>query len=303
MVEVCLLAGGVGAAKLLKGLAKIADVTVIGNVGDDVEMFGLHISPDLDILMYTLAGIVDPVKGWGIKGDTFNCLSMLARYGEETWFRLGDMDLATHILRTKMLREGMKLSGVQEELCRRLGVNTRIIPVTDDYLRTFVDTEIGLLPFQEYFVKMKFDVKVKDVLYKGAEKARPAKGVLESLMEAKGIIVAPSNPLLSIGPILAVKGIREALRAQRVVAISPIVGGRALKGPADRIMRDLGIRADPVGVAQLYSDFLDVLILDQADEGFVKEVEGMGIKAVTTDTVMDSLEKSVKLAEVAVREL
>ncbi len=303
MEEVCLLAGGVGAAKLLRGLVRVAEVTAIGNVGDDVEMFGLHISPDLDILMYTLAGIVDPVKGWGIKGDTFNCLSMLAKYGEETWFRLGDMDLATHILRTRMLREGKKLSEVQEELCRRLGVSTRIIPATDDYLRTFVDTEVGLLPFQEYFVKMKFDVKVKAVLYRGAENARPAKGVMESLKRANGVIIAPSNPLLSIGPILAVKGIREALRGQRVVAISPIVGGRALKGPADRIMRDLGIRVDPVGVAQLYGDFLDVLILDRVDEKFVEEVEGLGIKAVVADTIMDSLERSIKLAEVAVREL
>lgn len=300
-VRIAALAGGVGAARFLRGLVHVAppeNVTVIGNVGDDVEIYGLHVSPDLDIVMYTLAGIVDEERGWGVRDDTFNCLSMMSEYGLETWFKLGDRDLATHILRTSMLRRGLKLSQITRELCRRLGVGVSLIPVTDDPLRTMILSDRGVLPFQEYFVKLRWEVKVLGVRFEGSERARPAEGVLEAIEEADVVVVCPSNPIVSIGPILAVKGVREALRRTSAgrVAISPIIGGKTVKGPADRMMRDLGLEPSALGVAKLYEDFLDLFVVDNEDRRLRKDIEALGLEVLVTDTLMRGLEDSIRLA-------
>lgn len=295
------LAGGVGAAKFLRGLVEVVEperITAIVNTGDDIEMHGLHISPDLDIVMYTLAGIVDEEKGWGVRGDTFRCLEMLGRYGCETWFKLGDMDLATHILRTAWMRQGVRLSEVTRRLCERLGVRVRILPMTDDPVETRVVTDVGDLHFQEYLVKRGARDRVLRVYFKGIEEAGPAPGVLEAIASADAIVVCPSNPIVSIGPILSVKGIRQALKEAKgkVAAISPIVGGRPIKGPADKLMRGLGIEVSAVGVSKLYRDFLDYMVIDSVDEGLKRSIEAMGIRVAVTDTIMRSLEDKVRLA-------
>ncbi|MEM2562332.1 MAG: 2-phospho-L-lactate transferase, partial [Candidatus Bathyarchaeia archaeon] len=239
------LAGGVGAARLLRGLVKLVkpeDVVVIGNIGDDLELFGLHISPDLDIVAYTLAGIVDEERGWGIAGDTFHCLEMLKKLGFEAWFRLGDRDLAIHIARTMMLREGCTLSEATRRICEMLGIKVRIIPVSDNPIRTRVKANGRFLDFQDYFVKRGAVDAVEGVMFEGADEAKPAPGVIEAIKGAKRIIICPSNPILSIAPILSVSGVREALRgsASPIVGVSPIIGGRAVKGPLVKVMECLG---------------------------------------------------------------
>ncbi|PJF35287.1 MAG: 2-phospho-L-lactate transferase [Candidatus Thermofonsia Clade 1 bacterium] len=265
------LAGGVGGAKLVAGLAACLPsgaLTVIGNTGDDFRHYGLHVSPDLDTVMYTLAGIAHPINGWGIADDTRYVLDMLAHYGEAIWFSLGDRDLATNILRTHWLAQGWPLSRVTARLCQQLGIATRLLPMTDDPLATVVYTlEHGRLAFQEYFVRHRWQPTVQRLVYEGAETAQPAEGVLEALHEAEAIIICPSNPLLSIEPILQVRAIREALRARRApcLAVSPIINGAALKGPTVKIMHELGLRADVVGVAEYYGDLIDALIIDEAD--------------------------------------
>lgn len=305
MERVTALAGGVGAAKLLKGLMSVVppeDLTVIVNTGDDVELHGLHVSPDLDIVMYTLAGLVDEVKGWGIAHDTFNCLEMLGRLGCETWFRLGDKDLAIHILRTQLLKSGLRLSQATAELCKRLGVKVRLIPMTDDPVRTMVQTRQGLLPFQEYFVKREARDEVLSVTFKGIEKAKPAPGVLEAISKADRIVVCPSNPIVSIGPILSLPGVRGALKAASayIVGVSPIVGGKTIKGPADKMMTSLGLEASAYGVAKLYADFLNHLIVDEEDRALKKRIEELGVSVTVANTVMRSLQDSVKLAQTVI---
>jgi len=300
-LKVAALAGGVGAAKFLRGLIEIVpqeNVSVIGNVGDDLTLYGLHISPDLDIVMYTLTGLVCREKGWGIEGDSFNCLNMLSRYGFDPWFKLGDMDLATHIYRTYLLKSGLTLSQATLELCKRLGLKVKLIPATDSYLRTIIISNEGRLAFQEYFVKRRCEPKVLDVVFEGADRAEPAPGVLESLEEADVIVLCPSNPILSIGPILAVKAIRRLLRSfqKPIVAVSPIVAGRALKGPADKIMLELGLKPSALTVAELYRDFLKVFVVDVRDGDLKPEVEGLGIRVVLTDTIMSDLSKQTALA-------
>jgi len=303
MGRVVALAGGVGAAKLLRGMVRVVDpedLTIIGNVGDDVELYGLHISPDLDIIIYTLAGIVDEAKGWGIADDTFNCLEMLGRLGFETWFRLGDRDLAVHIARTKMLRDGMKLSQVTAKLCEKLGVRARLIPASDDPVRTKIQSGDLLLDFQEYFVKRGTADKVTGVLFEGAEKATPAPGVIEALREAERVIICPSNPLLSISPILSIPKIRETLMGLKapVVGVSPIVGGKALKGPADRIMAGMGYEVSAYGVASFYGKLLKRFVIDELDREHKERIESMGIKVTVANTLMRSLEDSISLARV-----
>jgi LPPG:FO 2-phospho-L-lactate transferase len=263
-------------------------ITVIGNTGDDLELHGLHISPDLDTVAYTLAGLADPERGWGHHGETFECLRWLGRYGGETWFQLGDRDLATHIHRTGLLRRGVPLSEATRQICHALGVRPRLLPATDSRLRTRVDTPEGRLDFQVYFVQRRTEPEVTGVVFDGAETSHPAPGVLEAIAAAAAVIVCPSNPLISIGPILAVPGIREALRATAapIAAVSPIVGGKALKGPADRMMRGMGLEPSAVAVGRLYRDFLDVLVMDEADRACVPAVEALGLRAVVTDTVM-----------------
>jgi len=299
-------AGGVGAARFLDGLSRVYPpdrITVIVNTGDDLEYLGAYISPDIDIVTYTLAGIVDEEKGWGIKGDTYRCMEQLERYSAETWFRVGDRDFATHLLRTAFLQQGFNLSEVTEKIRSALGVKVRILPMSNDRVATKIKTSAGLLEFQEYFVKRKFSDKVEDVTYEGANHAVPPDAVLSSLKTSEAIILCPSNPILSIGPILAIPGIREALGRARgkIVGISPIVGGKALKGPLDRIMADLGLEVSPYSVAKLYQGVLDGFVIDEADKHLGPRIERLGMKVVATRTVMNEPEVKTRLAEETVK--
>jgi len=300
------LAGGVGAARFLDGLSRVYPpdrITVIVNTGDDLEYLGAYISPDIDILTYTLAGIVDEEKGWGIQGDTYRCMEQLERYSAETWFRVGDRDFATHLLRTAFLQQGFNLSEVTEKIRSALGVKVRILPMSNDRVATKIKTSAGLLEFQEYFVKRKFSDKVEDVTYEGANHAVPPEAVLSSLKTSEAIILCPSNPILSIGPILAIPGIREALGRARgkIVGISPIVGGKALKGPLDRLMADLGLEVSPYGVAKLYQGVLDGFVIDEVDKHLSPRIQRLGMKVVATRTVMNEPEAKTRLAEETVK--
>lgn len=296
------LAGGVGAARFLTGLVKLVnekDLSIIVNTGDDIEMFGLHISPDIDIVTYTLAGIVDEEKGWGIKGDTFHCLETLKRLNCEVWFNLGDRDLATHILRTNLLKNGLKLSEVTAQISRVLGLNVVILPMTDNKFETRIITEMGSIHFQEYLVKREAKDEVLGVEFLGADNANPAPGVIDSIREAELVVICPSNPIVSIGTILAVKGVRDALRhtdAKRV-AVSPIIAGAPVKGPADKLLRGLGFEASAYSVAKLYSDFLDTFILDAADSAEKDKIEKLGNEVKVTNTLMRNLETKIALAK------
>jgi len=295
------LAGGVGAARFLTGLAKLVngkDLSIVVNTGDDIELFGLHVSPDVDIVTYTLAGIVDEKKGWGIKGDTFHCLEALRKFSRETWFNLGDRDLATHIFRTALLKNGFKLSEVTAQVSRTLGLDVAILPMTDDKFETRITTEIGSVHFQEYLVKREAKDKVLGVKFLGAESANPAAGVVESINEAQLVVICPSNPVVSIGTILAVKGVRDAIKCTdaKKVAISPIIAGAPAKGPADKLMRGLGLEVSAYSVAKLYSDFLDTFILDVADSAEKDKIEKLGIEVKVTNTLMKSLEDKIDLA-------
>ncbi len=295
------LAGGVGAARFLSGLIKLVpqeNLTIIVNTGDDIELYGLHISPDIDIIAYTLAGIVDEEKGWGIRGDTFHSLEMLRKYGYETWFTLGDRDLATHLHRTILLKRGLKLSEATSEICKALGLGVRILPMTDDKFETWITTDAGSMHFQEYLVKRGARDKVLNVQFLGSEEAKPAPGVVEAILNSEIVIICPSNPIVSIGTILSVKGVREALKKSeaRKIAISPIIAGAPVKGPADKLMRGLRLEVSAYAVAHLYRDFLDAFVLDIADEKERKRIEGLGIKVIVTNTIMKSSEDKVRLA-------
>jgi len=301
-LKVAALAGGVGAARFLTGLArhvKEEDLSVIVNTGDDIELFGLHISPDIDIVTYTLAGLVDEEKGWGIKGDTFRCLNMLKTYGQEAWFNLGDRDLATHIYRTNQLRQGKKLTQITAEVSQSLGVKTRILPMSDDPFETRVNTPSGSMHFEEYFVRRQCREKVLGIEFVGAATAKPSLGVLDAICSSELIIVCPSNPVVSIGTILSVSGIRDAIKrtSARVVAVSPIVAGAAIKGPADKMLRALKYEVSAFGVAKFYSDFLDAIVIDNKDFLEKGRIEELGIKVSITNTVMKTLSDKVSLAE------
>jgi LPPG:FO 2-phospho-L-lactate transferase len=296
------LAGGVGAARFLQGLIRLVpeeELTIIVNTGDDIEFYGLHISPDIDIVMYTLSGIVDEEKGWGIKGDTFHCLETLQKYGYETWFKLGDRDLATHIHRTYLIKKGYKLSEVTEMLRQTLGLKVRIFPMTDDKFVTIIVTDKGKMHFQEYLVKRGAQDKVVNVEFEGADTANPPHGVLESILNSEAVIICPSNPIVSIGTILSIKGIREGLKTTKakVIAISPIVGGAPIKGPADKLMSGLGLEVSAHGVATLYRDFLDTFVIDDVDGSQRTKIEDMGIKVAVTNTIMKTLQDKVELAK------
>jgi LPPG:FO 2-phospho-L-lactate transferase len=304
-MSIAVLAGGVGAARFLQGLLAVhrpSDITIISNVGDDCEWFGLHVSPDIDIVLYHLAGLADEERGFGLKGDTYNVLERIAVYGYDTWFTLGDRDLATCITRTDLLRRGRTLAEATTEIASALLMPARITPVTNHRLRTKIRTDEALLDFQEYFVKQRTEGHAREVLFDGVAKARPAPGVIEAIIEAETVLLTPSNPLVSIGPILSIPGVREALRETkaRVATVSPIVGGRALKGPADRMLRDQGIRADAVGIAGLYKDFLDVLVIDDKDAESQGEIEALGLEVVVTDTIMASMDKKTALARTVI---
>lgn len=298
---IVVLAGGVGAARFLQGLVQVVPqnrLTVIVNTGDDRDFYGLHVSPDIDIVTYTLAGLVDETHGWGIRNDTNNAMQQLTAYGNDDWFLLGDRDLATHIHRTNLLKQGKTLSEVTENLRLHFGLAIRILPMTDQPVATHIQTPAGLLHFQEYMVKRHCADEVQDVLFVGASQARPAPGVLDAIKDAEAILIAPSNPIVSIGSILAVPGIHDALHeaSGMVVAISPIVGGAPIKGPADKLMSSLGIEVSPVGVARCYRDFLDVMVIDEQDAHLVSQIEDLGIPAVATNTIMHDLDAKATLA-------
>jgi LPPG:FO 2-phospho-L-lactate transferase len=296
------LSGGVGAARFLTGLLRIVredELSVVVNTGDDIELFGLHISPDLDIITYTIAGIVDEIKGWGIRGDTFRCLEMLKKFGEDTWFSLGDRDLATHLYRTGLLKQGSTLSQVTNEICDVLGLKSKILPMSNDLFETRIVTPNGSMHFEEYFVKRHFRDVVLSVEFVGASSAKPSPGVKDALLDAKVVVVCPSNPIVSIGTILSVAGVRDALKQTeaRVVAVSPIVGGAPLKGPADKMMRALGLEVSAYGVAKLYSDFLDTMVIDIRDVAQKGKIEKLGLGVIVTNTIMKTLEDKVSLAK------
>lgn len=297
------LAGGVGASKFLNGLTQAMapeDVSVIVNTGDDIEMFGLYIAPDLDIVTYTLAGVVNPDFGWGINSDTFYCLDLLLRYTEqERWFNLGDRDLATHIFRTQLMRNGKALSEVAEQVRQTLGVKSRILPMTDTHTPTTILTDQGEMHFQEYLIKNRAQPVVKGIRFENIESAKPAPGVAEAILEAEAVVLCPSNPLISIGPILAVPGMRDLLRQTqaKVAVISPVVAGESLKGPTDRMLQHLGLEVSALQIAKLYQDFADLFILDEQDKGLKPEIEALGVKVVVTDTIMRDKEIKRQLAE------
>ncbi|MCL1970028.1 MAG: 2-phospho-L-lactate transferase [Candidatus Bathyarchaeota archaeon] len=298
------LAGGVGAARFLTGLIEFVDqedLVVVVNTGDDVEFFGLHVSPDVDIVTYTLAGLVNDETGWGVRGDTFECLGMLKRFGEVDWFNLGDRDFATSILRTKLLRAGFSLSQISAKVSHDLGLRVKILPMTDDRFSTFVQTPFGVVSFEEYLVKWAAQDVVLGVNFVGMDAARPAVGVVESILASERVILCPSNPIVSIGSILSVAGIRESLRRSgaRKVAVSPIVAGAPVKGPADKLLRGLGVEVSAFGVAQLYADFLDVYIIDSMDAAEKGRIEQLGVKVVVVDTLMKNLAVKTALAKAA----
>jgi len=296
------LAGGVGAARFLSGLVQVVDpstVTAIVNVGDDTVLHGLHISPDIDTVTYTLAGAINPDAGWGLRDETWKAMDMVAHYGGPSWFRLGDRDLGTHLYRTGRLSEGASLTTVTAEIAQAWGLTMRLLPATNDRLRTMVTVaDEGEIGFQDYFVGRQHSVPVTGLRFDGANNAQPAPGVLDAIERADVVVIAPSNPLVSISPVLAVRGIRAAVLAARarVVAISPIVAGVALKGPADRMLRELGHEASVVGVARLYAALASVLVIDEADATSAPEVEATGMRCIVVPTIMSSPEAAAALA-------
>ncbi len=298
------LAGGVGAARLLRGMVEVlppGEITAIVNVGDDTDLHGLHISPDLDTVLYTLADAINPETGWGLAGETWRVMESLGKLGGVTWFNLGDQDLATHCYRTQRLSEGAQLGVVTGELAERFGVDVRLVPVTDDPLRTrLLLTEGGEVGFQEYFVKLRHAVAVREVRFAGAGSARPGPGVLEAIADAETVVVCPSNPVVSIDPILAVPGILEALarRRDRTVAVSPIVNGAALKGPADRLLVEMGFESSVVGVARWYAPWVSTLVVDESDAALASAVEAEGVRCIVAPTIMSDVGRSAELASV-----
>lgn len=299
-MNIVALAGGVGGAKLASGLQRVVgeSLTVIVNTGDDFELHGLYIAPDLDTVMYTLAGIANPETGWGIQGDTYNNLDMISRYGAEDWFRLGDRDLATHVLRTQLLRGGYGLTEATRQLAHALGVRARILPMSNEKVATIVNTNAGELVFQEYFVHRRWQPIVKSIRYAGIEKAKATPEALEALRRAELIVVCPSNPFVSIDPILAVHGMREALRGARVpkMAVSPLVSGQGLKGPAVKMFQELGMQPTAYQAASRYRGIIDRFVLDRRDEEQAAVIKDLGMRVWVTDTVMQTVIEREQLA-------
>lgn len=295
------LAGGVGGAKLAQGLYQCVapdQLAVVVNTADDCELYGLHIAPDADTVLYTLAGLANEQTGWGLAGDTFATLEMLARYGQDTWFTLGDRDMATHILRTQLLGAGQTPTQVAGHLARALGVRAALLPMADEPVATVVATAAGDLAFQEYFVRRQQHDPVRGVRFMGIERARVTESIRAAVRAADIVVFCPSNPVVSIGPILAVPGMRALLRAAPVpkVAISPIVAGRALRGPADRMLAALGYAVSPVGVATLYADVIQGFVIDHADAAMRAEIEALGMRVLVTNTVMRTVDDRRPLA-------
>ncbi len=300
-MKITALAGGTGAAKLLRGLGRVLDprdLTVIVNTGDDTEIWGLHVSPDLDTVCYTLGGVIDEHKGWGLTDETFHALDQIARYGEPVWFNLGDRDLATHLHRSRLLREGRSLTQITRAIAQALGVAATVLPMSDQPVRTRILGPDGWLAFQEYFVREKAQVEVRAVNYAGAPAARPAPGVLDAIRTADAVLLCPSNPITSIGPILAVPGLVEALQSTEaiVAAVSPIVGGDAVSGPAGRLMAAAGLPVSATGVARAYGGWLDLLVFDEQDRTLAPEIRTAGAAPVVAPTMMSSRDAEVTLA-------
>jgi LPPG:FO 2-phospho-L-lactate transferase len=300
-LKVLALAGGVGGAKLAAGLEAVlppGDVAVVVNTADDFDLWGLRVCPDLDTVMYTLAGIANPETGWGVEDESFAALDMLARYGEDTWFKVGDRDLATHVLRTARLRAGEPLTRITADLSGTLGVRSAIFPMCDEPVATILDTPDGPLEFQEYFVRRGQRDEVLGIELCGIEVARPTDAALGALAAADLVVLCPSNPVVSIGPILAVPGMRGALKASRAprVAVSPIVGGRALKGPADRMLASLGHEVSAAGVARMYQGLVEGMVIDRVDEEERSEVEALGMRVLATDAIMRDAPDRARLA-------
>jgi LPPG:FO 2-phospho-L-lactate transferase len=296
------LAGGVGGAKLAYGLAQIVSpekLTIIVNTGDDFEHLGLHVSPDLDTVMYTLAGIANPGTGWGVKDESWNMMSALARYGGPIWFQLGDRDLATHLLRSNWLREGYPYNWVTKELNRRLGVRCTVLPMSEQPVRTIIQTAERELPFQEYFVQKQCEPVVKSIRFEGVDEAQPSREVTNAIRNADAIIYCPSNPLVSIGPILAVPNLRRIIAAAQVpkIGVSPIVQGEALKGPAAKMMTELGLEVSAVGVANYLKDVLTGFVIDHLDEAHQDAITDLGLRTLVTATIMRNNEARVQLAK------
>ena len=300
-MKVTLLAGGTGGTKLAHGFALVGDrveLTVIANVGDDVELHGLHISPDIDALLYTLGGLIDAERGWGVRGDTFTAHAMLARYGAPAWFTLGDADLATHVERTRRLRDGERLTDAVAAMATALAISARILPATDDRYRTRLETDEGPLDFQDYFVRRRQEPTVQGVILDGVETARPTDDVLDAIAAAELIVIGPSNPIVSIGPILELAGVREALVAAGApkLAVSPIISGRALKGPADRMLTSLGHESSALGVARLYVGLVDRFVVDTADAELAPAIEQLGMAVDVLPTIMGTDDDRATLA-------
>jgi LPPG:FO 2-phospho-L-lactate transferase len=306
-VTVAVVAGGVGAARLLGGLVQVVDpasITAVVNTGDDVELHGLHISPDLDTITYTLAGAVNPDTGWGLVGETWQAMDALGRYGGVTWFNLGDRDLGTHLFRTQRLREGATLSEVTAEIVAGWDLGLRLLPMTDDPVRTMITVvDEGEIGFQDYFVRRHHDVAATDIRFAGASTATPSPAALAALADAERVVIAPSNPLVSIAPVLSVPGLRDAVEARREdnVAVSPIIAGTTVKGPADRLLTELGHDASVVGVARLYAPLAARLVIDEADADLADAVTAEGIEAVVAPTMMDGPPEAAALARVVLR--
>ena len=302
------LSGGIGGAKLALGLEHLFNSTklmIAGNTGDDFEHFGLNISPDLDTLLYTLSGKSDLERGWGLANETWSFMKAMKEIGGETWFQLGDRDLAIHVERTRRLKEGERLSLITSSFCRKFGVKSHIVPATDDSLKTLVKTPKGILSFQHYFVRDQCRPKILGLNYEGSENAQPCPALEEALESSllETVVLCPSNPFLSIDPILAVKGVREKLKSSnaRVLAVSPIVGGDAVKGPTANNLRDLGFSVSAYTIAKYYSDFIDGFMLDKGDENEISRIESLGIQVGLADTVMTDLQSKIKLAEDVLR--
>lgn len=301
MSQVTVIAGGVGAAKFLRGLAQVvepSDITAVVNVADDFRLHGLAISPDLDTVTYTLSDQVNPDTGWGRVGESWRVMQELERYGGETWFSLGDLDLALHMFRTQRLADGATLTEVTAEVARAWKLDLRLLPVSNDPIATRLVVDEGEIDFQDYFVARQHDIEVRSVRFAGADTSRPAPGVLEAIEQADTIVVAPSNPIVSIGPVLAVPGVRDSLasRRDRTVAVSPIVGGAALKGPAARMLTELGHESTAAGVATLYREFASTLVIDDIDAALAPRVELNGMRAVVADTIMSDPVRAAAVA-------
>lgn len=299
-MNVALLAGGTGGAKLADGFQQVlapGELSVIVNVADDTELYGLHVSPDVDSVLYTLGGLIDTDRGWGVRDETWTALEMLGRYGEPTWFRIGDADLATHVHRTRLL-EGASMTEATAAMATALGVRSRVLPATDDRLRTMLETSEGPMDFQEYFVGRRQEPEVRGVRLEGVEAARPTGAVIAALAHAGLIVLAPSNPLVSIAPILELAGVRQALAASSVpkVAVSPIIAGKALKGPADRMLSSLGHEPTALGVARIYAGLIDRFVLDEADAALAPDVEALGMAADVLPTIMRTDDDRAALA-------